>query len=197
MKLLREENPDAIYVHHEPYGFATFQVYLANQITGRRPIGFYAAQNLLKNYPPPIKQLERWVFRNTSYAFPVTSVALDVLRTKRYTGPAEVLPLSVSGDLYKPAPIWSKERRQEMGIPLDSVVFGYIGRLVEEKGLLTLFAALEKLPGDLNWELLLVGSGPMEQETTPACVGHGEARGAHPLCRLCAPCRGPELALAI
>ena len=134
VNLLRRESPDAIYMHHEPYGFATFQVYLANQVTGQRPIGFYAAQNLLKNYPPPVRQLERWVFRRSSYAFPVTSVALDVLRKKHYAGPAEVLPLAVSSDLYQPTPLWGRDRRRAMGIPPERVVFGYMGRLVEEKG---------------------------------------------------------------
>ena len=38
-----------------------------------------------------------------------------------------------------------------------------MGRLVEEKGLRTLFSALELL-GDLDWELLLVGGGPLEEE---------------------------------
>lgn len=173
VNLLRRESPDAIYMHHEPYGFATFQVYLANQMTGQRPIGFYAAQNLLKNYPPPVRQLERWVFRRSSYAFPVTGVALDVLRKKHYTGTAEVLPLAVSSDLYKPSPIWSSERRQTMGIPPGRVVFGYMGRLVEEKGLRTLFSAVELL-GDSDWELLLVGGGPLEAELRQRASGMGK-----------------------
>jgi glycosyltransferase involved in cell wall biosynthesis len=160
-------------MHHEPYGFSTFQVYLANQMTGQRPIGFYAAQNLLKNYPPPVRQLERWVFRRSSYAFPVTGVALDVLRKKHYTGTAEVLPLAVSSDLYKPSPIWSSERRQTMGIPPGRVVFGYMGRLVEEKGLRTLFSAVELL-GDSDWELLLVGGGPLEAELRQRASGMGK-----------------------
>jgi glycosyltransferase involved in cell wall biosynthesis len=173
VNLLRRERPDAIYMHHEPYGFATYQVYFANQITGQRPIGFYAAQNLLKNYPPPIRQLEGWVFRRSSYAFPVTSVALDVLRKKHYNGSAEVLPLAVSSDLYKPTPIWGSERRREMGILPGRVVFGYMGRLVEEKGLRTLFSALELL-GDLDWELLLVGGGPLEGELRERASGMGK-----------------------
>jgi glycosyltransferase involved in cell wall biosynthesis len=161
--VLRHETPDAIYMHHEPYGFATFQMYLANQIFGGRPIGFYAAQNLLKNYPPPVRQLERWVFDRSSFAFPVTNVAQDILRTKHYTGRSEVLPLAVSADLYRPTPEWSREHREQMGISSDRVIFGYMGRLVEEKGLRTLFAALERL-GELDWELHLVGGGPLEEE---------------------------------
>jgi glycosyltransferase involved in cell wall biosynthesis len=161
--LLRGKNPDAIYMHHEPYGFATFQVYLANRIVGHRPIGFYAAQNVLKRYPPPVCQLERWVYRESSYAFPVTNGARDVLCRKHYEGKAEVLPLAVSGDIYKPSPEWNQRYRKEMNIPDDRVIFGYMGRFVEEKGLLTLFSALKRLV-DIDWQLLLVGGGPLESE---------------------------------
>jgi glycosyltransferase involved in cell wall biosynthesis len=172
--MLREMEPDAIYVHHEPYGFATFQVYLANMLSVGRPIGFYAAQNLLKNYPPPVRQLERWVFRESKFAFPVTNVALDILRKKQYQGLAEVLPLAVSADVYRPAPEWSEAQRKQLGIPPERVIFGYMGRLVEEKGLFTLFAALKKLK-DLDWELLLVGKGPIEGELREQAAALNEA----------------------
>ncbi len=161
--LLRREKPDAIYVHHEPYGFATAQIYLANLLTGNCRIGFYAAQNILKNYPPPIRQIERWVLRQSSFAFPVTEGALEILRTKHYTGAAEVLPLAVSSTIYQPSPQWTSERRNELGIPPERVIIGYLGRFVEEKGLGTLLSALELL-GDLPWELMLVGNGPFEAE---------------------------------
>ena len=122
--LLRREKPDAIYVHHEPYGFATAQIYLANLLTGNCRIGFYAAQNILKNYPPPIRQIERWVLRQSSFAFPVTEGALEILRTKHYTGAAEVLPLAVSSTIYQPSPQWTSERRNELGIPPERVIIG-------------------------------------------------------------------------
>ena len=37
--VLKEEVPDAIYVHNEPYALSTAQVYMANHVAGRRPIG--------------------------------------------------------------------------------------------------------------------------------------------------------------
>ncbi len=49
--LLRRVRPDVIYVHHEPYGLATAQVYLANKMVDNCPIGFYGAQNILKKLP--------------------------------------------------------------------------------------------------------------------------------------------------
>jgi hypothetical protein len=54
--LLREINPDVIYVHHEAYASSTAQVYLANAMSIRRPIGFYSFQNLIKRYPIPFSR---------------------------------------------------------------------------------------------------------------------------------------------
>jgi glycosyltransferase involved in cell wall biosynthesis len=52
--------------------------------------------------------------------------------------------------------------RTELGLE-GSIVVGFIGRLVPEKGLRLLMAALGRLPS-LPWKLLLVGAGPLEQE---------------------------------
>lgn len=160
--LLREERPDVIYMHQEPYGLSTFQVYLANWIVGWRPIGFYAAQNILKRFPWPLRVLERAVFRASSFAFPVTGSALEVLRVKGYRGLAEVLPLALDAGVYHASEEWEKERRRELGIGPERFVVGYVGRLVEEKGLAVLLNALERM--DRPWDLVLVGAGPFEVE---------------------------------
>ena len=159
--LLRQQKPDAIYVHQEPYGLSTFQVCLANYLTGKRPIGFYAAQNILKAYPPPIRQMERWVFQQSRFALPVTQSALDLLRAKGYQHAAKVLPLAIDAGMYHPSPDWRSRQRARLGIGPDRFVLGYVGRLVEEKGIDKLLVALDQLK-QVPWELLLIGSGPFE-----------------------------------
>jgi glycosyltransferase involved in cell wall biosynthesis len=163
ISLLRQERPDAIYVHHEPYAFATYQVYLANLLTGRCPIGFYAAQNILKQYPMPIASMERWVFRQSSFAFPVTQTALEVLRTKKYTHVAEVLPLPLAPEIYHPNPLGAAAGRRQLRIDVKRFVIGYLGRFVPEKGLYTLLSAMAHLDS-FAWDLVLVGHGPHESE---------------------------------
>ena len=159
--LLRREQPDAIYVHHEPYGLATFQLYLANAITGNKPIGFYAAQNILKQHPFPFGLMERWVFNRSSFAFPVTEGALAALRQKGYQGNATVLPLAIDANIYKPEKEWASAKRAELGIAPDEFIIGYLGRLVEEKGLVTLLHSLRSLNFQ-RWQCVLVGAGPCE-----------------------------------
>jgi len=159
--LLRKVNPDAIYVHHEPYGLATFQVYIANRLSTRVPIGVYAAQNILKQYPAPFRWFERYVLAQSKFAFPVSQGALEILRKKGYSAPADVLPLAVDPEVYRRRPDWAAGERTALGIGKDEFVIGYVGRLVEEKGLATLFKALARLNG-FGWRCVLVGSGAYE-----------------------------------
>jgi glycosyltransferase involved in cell wall biosynthesis len=160
--LLKRARPDAIYMHHEPYGAATMQVYMANRMAGNAPIGFYAAQNILKKYPLPFRWFERYVFGHSGFAFPVAPGALQVLREKGYKARAEVLPLPIDLEIYRHRPEWAAEKRRELGIGADEFVIGYLGRLVEEKGLASLFRACAMLKG--NWRCVLVGSGGFEPE---------------------------------
>jgi glycosyltransferase involved in cell wall biosynthesis len=44
----------------------------------------------------------------------------------------------------------------------DELLIGYVGRIVEEKGLRTLVGALARLPRT-SWRLVLIGAGPFEQ----------------------------------
>ena len=50
-------------------------------------------------------------------------------------------------------------RRKSLGLPADRVLVTYTGRLIEGKGLETLFAALRSLSDLPSWHLVLVGSG--------------------------------------
>ena len=161
--LLRSIRPDFIYVHHEPYGLATAQIYLANMLSINCPIGFYAAQNIFKKYPFPFRFFERFVLKHSAFAFPVTGGALDVLRRKNYHGHAEVLPLPLDKSVYFPKDAWARAKRAELGLDQQVFLVGYLGRLVEEKGLRTMLLALKAL-SPRPWRCLLVGSGPMKSE---------------------------------
>lgn len=171
-RLFRAEAPDAVYVHHEPYGLATVQAYLANRGTGSVPIGFYAAQNIAKRYPWPVARAERWVLDHTSFCFPVTVGALEVLRGKGYRGSAEVLPLAVDTGMYYPRREAANGHRLRLDIPQGRFVIGFLGRLVREKGLLTLVRALALIPRR-EWTCVLAGKGDQEAELRAEIARHG------------------------
>ena len=79
-------------------------------------------------------------------------------------------------DLVRFDPRWvsgvgAAEKRIELGIAPDSVVVGFVGRLVEEKGLLELFAAAPRIRTQIpNVHFLLIGpvDAPKPDAVSPA-----------------------------
>ena len=100
------------------------------------------------------------VYRWSAYAFPVTEGVEQVLRAKKFRGRCQVCPLPLDSRIYRPR----GEEEDRQLIPRDDgeVVLGYVGRIIEPKGLRTLAAALPKLR-DLRWKLVVIGNGDFEQ----------------------------------
>ncbi|MGB8466977.1 MAG: glycosyltransferase, partial [Terrimicrobiaceae bacterium] len=157
---LRKNRFDAIYVHNEPYALAAAQICRANARTIRAPFGFYSAQNIFKQYPPPFRWLERMVYKESAYAFPITDAVEEVLLAKRFRGVSTVCPLPLDPAIYRPR--GTEEDRRLIPRAEGEVVIGYVGRIVEPKGLRTLAAALPSLR-DLPWKLVVIGKGDFEE----------------------------------
>lgn len=162
VSLLHEMQPDVIYLHHEPYAAATFQVYWANKLSTRCSIGFYSAQNILKSYPLPFRQMEQTILDNSQFAFPVSHSVAQVLQHKGYQNSLTVLPLGVDLTTYYPVSDASLLATQLRTNP-NQILIGYLGRITEEKGLKTLLQALQQIQS-LNWKLVVVGAGAYEAE---------------------------------
>lgn len=158
LNLLRKLNPDFIYLHQEPYALVTLQVYLANYFTIRKPISFFTWQNILKRYPIPFRQMERWVLKHTDVMFSGSYSAEAVMREKGYTGQSVLMPSGIDPAIYYPR---SNTLKTELGA--QDALIGYVGRIVEQKGLKTLLLALNKIRS-LPWRLVLIGSGEYETE---------------------------------
>ncbi len=157
---LRRERPDVLYMHHEPYAASTGQVCLANSRQETpAAFGFYSAQNIFKKYPPPFSWIERFVHRSSQFCFPVSTTVAEVLAAKQTRARSEVCPLPVDPSVCFP------RTSKEAILPreTDEIVIGYVGRLVESKGLATLAAALATL-GDLRWKLHVLGTGEFQPD---------------------------------
>ncbi|MHB8468732.1 MAG: glycosyltransferase family 4 protein [Gaiellaceae bacterium] len=136
--LVRRIRPSAMFAHNEPYALATAQVVHAARGV---PAGFYSAQNVVKRYPAPVRALERYVHERAAFAFATSASALVALRSRGYDGDATVVPLWVDLDRY------SISQRRDRS---HSLVVGFVGRLVPEKGADVLLEALASLPGDVR-----------------------------------------------
>lgn len=169
-RLLRDVKPDVVYSHNEAYALSTMQLCRANLVAGKKPFGFFSCQNLVKKYPIPFRQGEAWVYRNSSFFFPITDSVDHVHRQKGYTGKSCVIPLGFDPRSYS-ATKCVRERHQSS---VGTFRLAFIGRVVEEKGLITLAAALGKIQ-DLDWQFIIVGAGPFQTEVKNALRESGIA----------------------
>lgn len=70
------------------------------------------------------------------------------------------IPHGIDMSEYAPASAQERaSRRGSLGLPADGILITYTGRLIEGKGLETLFAAMQALADIPSWHLVLVGSG--------------------------------------
>jgi glycosyltransferase involved in cell wall biosynthesis len=146
---VREFQPQIIHIDEEPYNLATWQ---AMRLAGpaRAKTLIFTWQNIRRDYPPPFSWGEAWALATVDHLLAGTSSAAHVWRAKGYAGPLTVIPqFGVDPDLFRPP---------EAPRPARPFTIGYVGRLVEEKGIHLLIEAAARLGGD--WRLRLVGSGP-------------------------------------
>lgn len=157
-RLVQRVKPDVIYSHNEAYAASTAQWCRAASTLDRAAFGFFSCQNIQKSYPPPFRWMESWVYRSSQMFFPITQAVEMVHRAKGYANPSVVLPLGFDAERFQISkPV--RQRHQEAGKRPFQLL--YLGRIVEEKGLVTLTRALAQLQ-DLDWVLHMVGSGPFE-----------------------------------
>ncbi len=159
-RFLNELKPDVIYMNHEPYALATAQVCRANNHSIRVPFGFYSCQNIHKKYPPPFSWLESMVYRSSSFALPITQHVADVIEAKGFKGHQTICPLPLDPERYHPR---LKQTPPERFPKSKSPAIGYVGRLIEPKGLRTLAMALGMLR-DIDWKMVLVGTGEFQPQ---------------------------------
>lgn len=167
---MAREGFDAVYVNHEPYALATAHICLATP-RGTR-FGFYSCQNIEKKYPFPFSALEAAVYKRSEFAFPITDAVADVLRAKGFHGDLSICALPLDPDQYHP-----RGEAEDLALlprKPGEVVVGFVGRLVESKGLRTLAAALARLK-DIPWKLVLIGKGDFEDELRSIAAKEGIA----------------------
>ncbi len=107
----------------------------------------------------PWTAVERFTLHHSEGAICGNGEAADILRRHGFRGKTAVIPqLGVDTDFYSPGS--GVALRERLG--LKAPVIGFIGRLVEEKGIRLLLDAAKKL--DSPASLLILGSGPLESE---------------------------------
>jgi glycosyltransferase involved in cell wall biosynthesis len=149
--------PDIVHIDEEPYNLATHQALTLGRSVGARCL-FFTWQNLYRRYPWPWRAVESFVLARADYALAGNAEAVKVLDRKGYEGPAAVVPqFGVDPSVYRPL---EREGGEGADAGAGAFTIGYLGRLVEEKGLLVLLHALAEVHGE--WRLEVVGGGPLQ-----------------------------------
>ncbi len=164
---LARMSPQVVHVDEEPYNLATVMALRDAAKVGARAC-FFAWQNLDRPMPPPLGWFERLAFRWADGAIAGTHAAERVLRRRGYRGPMWVIPqFGVDEERFNASDATE-------GIPGRAFTVGYVGRLVPEKGVDVLIAALSGWNTD--WRLIVAGDGPERAplEARVAAAGHGE-----------------------
>jgi len=151
-KQIHRVQPDLVHIDEEPYNLATAHSLWLARRAGAKTL-FFSWQNILRRYPLPFRLLERYVLDRADYGIAGSQESAGVWRAKGYQGPLVVIPqFGVDPKVFTPG------GPRAIG---GGFVVGYVGRLVEEKGVDLLLEALVGLEG--MWRAYVQGSGPARE----------------------------------
>ena len=149
-QLLSAVAPDILHIEQEPRSLAATHWLWANR--GRAKSLIFTWENIEQPRRVPLSQFERYVLRRANGLVGGNAASIGLLRAKNYRGLTRILP-QLGVDLFD-------ERATPLPIQLDlnnQFVVGFVGRLVDEKGLGDLVQAVQDVP---NTHLLILGGGP-------------------------------------
>lgn len=171
---------DIIHCWEEPYVFSGAQI--AWWAPADVPLVYLTYQNISKQYPPPFGWLETRTLRRAqgliSGGETVAEVQRErVRRARAHTSGSfvqNIVPLGVDTSLFRPDAPARQRMRERLNIAdAEGPVVIYMGRLVEEKGMRVLMAAMTNQAGaSRKHQLLILGSGPMESDLRQWAAQH-------------------------
>ncbi|MFH1741777.1 MAG: glycosyltransferase [bacterium] len=156
-RVLRDVRPDIVQLLEEPWALVSGQTAFLRPLAGRFGLLFYTWENVYRpwKYPsrlsPLYTRIDRHVHGVSLGAVCATKAAEAVLLRKGYDKPTAVVPYGVCAEFFAD--------HAPSRTPSGVFTVGYVGRLLEMKGVDLLVRALEQLP---EARLVLIGSGQDE-----------------------------------
>ncbi|HEX3426919.1 MAG TPA: glycosyltransferase [Acidimicrobiales bacterium] len=176
--LLRQVKPDVVDLWHEPWSLVSAQaVWLTRRLVPSAKIVVETEQNLFRRLPQPFRRFQHYVLSQADAVLARSGGAAEVVRRKGFQGPVRVIGNGVDLALFRP----SDRRIARQQLALDGFLVGFVGRLVEEKGLFDLVDAVAACPPDV--QLAVVGAGPAEQAIRSRATKAGLGTRLHMLGR--------------
>ncbi|MDA8192843.1 MAG: glycosyltransferase family 4 protein [Thermaerobacter sp.] len=175
--VVRAFSPDILHIDEEHYSAVTAQSIRIARQQQIPHIIFQTWQNIYKRYPWPFSAIEQMVFASAEAALAGTEEIRDVLRQKGFTRPIAIIPLGTDTESFRPFPPEVRQAaRREFGTE-GTFAVGYIGRLVEAKGLPDLFdGLLPWLADEARNRLVIAGDGPWREKGRQRAAERGLAK---------------------
>ncbi|MEH2298819.1 MAG: hormogonium polysaccharide biosynthesis glycosyltransferase HpsO [Nostoc sp.] len=169
ISLLKQFRPQIIQVEQGSRGLAYTQMIALNKLLGLKAKNvFFTWWNLPYELKLPVALLEKYNLNHSHGIISGNQDGAEVLRQRGFKGAIKVMPqLGVDESLFTPKA--QPELAANLGINQEDFVVGFVGRFVQEKGLLTLLQALINLKNK-PWKLLLLGRGELQTELIKMAV---------------------------
>lgn len=161
-KAIAGERPDVIQVLDEAVSGYLFQATWAAAVSSRGSrLFFYAFENQPYIFSKPARLKWSATWRRMAGGAGANKEAIENVRLAGFPSakPLKRIPWGISIDHFHPSD--RARARATIGVDAEWTV-GFIGRLVPEKGLRVLLAAMSRLPESVH--CLIIGDGPMRAE---------------------------------
>jgi glycosyltransferase involved in cell wall biosynthesis len=171
LKQILDADWNIVHCWEEPYIMAGWQV--AAWVKARTPLVYRTAQSYAKQYPLPFNLMENYAMSRASGWICSGQTVETALKNRHgYNLPRRIIPLGVDINHFYPCADSKQKIRQLLGWQQEIPVVGYLGRLVEEKGLKFLMSVLDG--SIVPWQALFVGTGKMELELRTWAKQYGD-----------------------
>jgi glycosyltransferase involved in cell wall biosynthesis len=145
---------DLVHLEEEPWSLVTHQ-FMRVCVSRQKPVIFITWQNIYKSYPVPFNYFERFTFKHAEACIAGNGEAVDILRRKGFNKPVSLIQYhGVDPELFAKRDMTAL--RTKLGLQ-EAFVIGYVGRIVQEKGISDLIQSLASLPE--RCVLVLMGEG--------------------------------------
>jgi glycosyltransferase involved in cell wall biosynthesis len=171
-RAFRVAKPEVLFLMEEPFSIFAAEILTAKALLAPHiPVVFFTWNNLSLHefdYRPS------WFYRNIArhtlprmhYGLTANHAGIQVLRDAGFKGPVTTVGYGVDTAAFSfRRPERVREIRAALGLAPDDVVVGFVGRMIQMKGidlLIDAFAGLKRANPQLKLKLLFVGGGPDE-----------------------------------
>ena len=152
--------PEILHVFEEFSGLIAFQaVFFKNLVWRKSKTMVYSAENIQGNVGAVFWAPMKYVANRADLAFVCSQSVKRVLKSEGFSNPIEVFPLGVDTAKFHKFPV----NQLKTQLNLDGkFVIGYVGRLLEIKGVFLLIEMMRELPEHV--QILMIGTGAEEKK---------------------------------